>query len=117
MDQIILKNMAFYGHHGNLSEENKLGQRFFIDLLLDLNLKEAGEQDNVSYTVNYAEAYEIVKAVVEGECHRLIEAVGECIASRIKESFPMIEAVEVRVRKPEAPIPGVLDYAEVVIRR
>ncbi len=28
MDRIVLKNMAFYGYHGNLASEQEQGQRF-----------------------------------------------------------------------------------------
>ena len=32
MDRIVLKNMAFYGYHGNLASEQEQGQRFFVDV-------------------------------------------------------------------------------------
>ena len=32
MDKIILSNLGFYGYHGVLEEEKKLGQKFFIDV-------------------------------------------------------------------------------------
>lgn len=117
MDQIILKNMVFYAYHGNLPEENLLGQRFYVDLIMDVDLQEAGTKDDVHYTVNYAEVYELVKEVMEGKVHSLIESVAEMIASRVKEEFPRVVAVAVHIRKPEAPIQGILDYAEVVLRR
>ncbi len=117
MDQIVLKNMAFYGYHGNLPEENLLGQRFYVDVMMDVDLQEAGKSDNVCHTVNYAEVYELVKEIVEGQVCRLIESVAETIAFRVKEEFPRVAAVEVHIRKPEAPIQGLLDYAEVILKR
>ena len=53
MDKIIMKNMVFYGYHGVLEEEKKLGQKFFIDAILFLPLKKAGETDNLNFSVNY----------------------------------------------------------------
>ena len=47
MDKIKLQEMAFYGHHGVDSEENTLGQRFFIDVEMDLDLSGAGESDKI----------------------------------------------------------------------
>ena len=32
MDKIYLNGMKFYGYHGVFPEENKLGQRFYVDL-------------------------------------------------------------------------------------
>ena len=54
MDKITLKNMAFYGYHGMRPEEKSLGQRFYVDISLFLNLSEAGQSDNIHDTVNYA---------------------------------------------------------------
>lgn len=41
MDKIILKNMQFYGFHGLFPEENKLGQRFQVDVELFTDLKKS----------------------------------------------------------------------------
>lgn len=45
--------MEFYGYHGVFPEENKLGQRFKVDLTVELDLKRAGESDDLEYSVNY----------------------------------------------------------------
>lgn len=39
--------MEFYGYHGVFPEENKLGQRFKVDLTVELDLKQAGESDDL----------------------------------------------------------------------
>lgn len=44
MDKMVLHRMEYYGYHGVFPEERKLGQRFYIDLELELDLREAGEQ-------------------------------------------------------------------------
>ena len=38
MDKIVLKNMAFYGYHGNLESEKSQGQRFFVDVEIKTDL-------------------------------------------------------------------------------
>ncbi|HSY53686.1 MAG TPA: dihydroneopterin aldolase, partial [Opitutaceae bacterium] len=43
--QIHLKNMVFYGYHGHLAEENSLGQRFMIDLVMALDIADAARTD------------------------------------------------------------------------
>ena len=116
MDRISLKNMIFYGYHGVLPAENELGQRFAVDLIMELDLSQAGKTDDLSFTVNYAEAYEVVKAVMEKERFKLLEKVAEEIADRIIKTFS-VQAVIVKLRKPSVPIAGVLDYAEISIRR
>lgn len=117
MDRINLQNMAFYGYHGNLPSENELGQRFFVDISMALDVSKAGQSDQLEDSINYAEIYERTKAIVEGKPHRLIERVGTLIVESIWGHYGGLQGLSVTVRKPEAPIPGVLDYVEVVITR
>src|SRR5699024_11388421 len=55
MDKIILKDMLFYGFHGLFPEENKLGQRFRVDLVLYLDLQKAGKSDNMEDSIDYGQ--------------------------------------------------------------
>ena len=48
MDKIILSNLGFYGYHGVLEAEKVLGQKFFIDMELFLDTKEAGKTDDLN---------------------------------------------------------------------
>ena len=117
MDRINLRNMAFYGYHGNLPSENEIGQRFFVDISLAVDLSKAGQSDQLEDSINYADIYERTKAIVEGTPHRLIERVGTLITDSIWGHYEGLRGLSVTVRKPEAPIPGVLDYVEVIIIR
>ena len=116
MDRIILEGMEFYGYHGVRSEEQSLGQRFIIDLELFLDLRLAGRSDDRANTVNYVEVFELVESIVGGRPCRLIESVAESIAGSVLERFPVTEAL-VRVKKPQAPVPGRFAWMAVEIRR
>jgi dihydroneopterin aldolase len=105
-DRILLQDLAFYAYHGALEEERRLGQRFLLDLALSLDLRPAGRGDQLEATVDYAEAYRVVKDVVEGPVCNTIEAVAEATAAALLTHFPLLESVWVRVRKPAAPIVG-----------
>ena len=117
-DRIRLNEMVFYGHHGVLSEERKLGQQYVVDVEIRADLRTAGESDDLAHTVNYADVYRTVEEVLTGPPHQLIEALAEQVASRILERFPRAETVGVSVRKLRPPISGaVLDSSEVEIER
>ncbi|WP_048601104.1 dihydroneopterin aldolase [Rubeoparvulum massiliense] len=105
MDEIILQELQFYGYHGAFEEEQRLGQRFIIDLILRLPLQKAGRSDQLADTINYADVYELVRKVVEEEKYRLLERLAEEIAQRLLHVFP-IEQVELQVMKPNPPISG-----------
>lgn len=117
MDRIIMENMAFHGRHGVLPEEKALGQKFFVDGVLYLDLRKAGETDDLQYTVSYAEVYELIRKVVQEEQYDLLEAVAENICRRVLEAHPLVRKVGVRIRKPEAPVPGIFDSFGVEIER
>jgi dihydroneopterin aldolase len=117
MDEIIIRGMQFYGRHGVSPAENEIGQRFVVHLALRLDLREAGQTDDVRRTVNYAHVFQEVKALVEGSPVKLIETLAERIAEALLTRFPRLEAVVVEVEKPGAPIPGVFGTVSVRIER
>lgn len=106
MDKMSLSQMAFYGYHGVFPEENKLGQRFIVDLVLEMDLSIAGKSDELADSINYAEVYESVKKIVEGPPKKLVESVAEAITSDLLTRFSLIEVCHVKVIKPDPPIPG-----------
>ncbi|EAL09235.1 dihydroneopterin aldolase [Listeria monocytogenes serotype 4b str. H7858] len=107
----------FYGYHGVLAEETKLGQTFRVSLILGLSTKKAGISDSVDDTVSYAEVYETVKEIVEGTPFKLIEALAEKIATEVLTGYPLLEEVTVKLIKPNPPIPGHYDSVAVEIER
>jgi dihydroneopterin aldolase len=117
-DEILLEGMRFYAYHGVNPEEQALGQRFTVDVVLAVDLRRAGQSDDLADTVSYSAVYKVVRGIVEGEPRQLIEAVAEDIAAAILTKFPRVERVTVTVRKPEVPMKGsMLDAAGVRIRR
>ncbi|WP_088840778.1 dihydroneopterin aldolase [Listeria sp. ILCC797] len=106
MDKIYLNELNFYGYHGVLPQENQLGQVFQVSLVLHLSTKEAGQTDSVEDTVSYADVYETVKEITEAREFKLIEALAETIATEVLRDYAKLEAVTVKVIKPNPPIPG-----------
>lgn len=117
MDQIYVNAMEFYGYHGALPEENRLGQRFLVDVIAEIDLREAGKTDDLKETVNYADIYLLCKEIVENRKYKLIEAVAEAIADEILNRFKKIETCTVKVTKPDPPIPGHYKSVAVEITR
>ncbi len=117
MDRIIMKNLAFFGYHGVMEEEKTLGQKFFLDIEIYSDLAKAGKSDQVEDTIHYGEVYETIKDIVENKRFKLIEALAGSIAENVLEQFIKVQEINVIVRKPEAPVPGIFDYVGVEIRR
>lgn len=117
-DSILLEGMVFHGFHGILPAERELGQPFIVDVELRLDLRPAGLSDDLKKTVDYREVHRIAKQVVEGEPAGLTETVAERIANATLEEHPSVEAVRVKVKKPNVRLGDtVLDGSAVEILR
>ncbi|PLS15145.1 dihydroneopterin aldolase [Bacillus sp. M6-12] len=117
MDKIYVNEMEFYGYHGVFPEETRLGQRFRVNLTVELDLSNAGKTDNLELSVNYGELYGLAREVVEGQPFKLVESIAETIAAKTLQRFPLIEFCTVQVIKPDPPIPGHYKSVAVEIRR
>ena len=118
-DRLSLRGMRFLGRHGVPPEEKVTAQPFEVDLVLHADLADAAERDDLAATVDYAALFDIVREIVEETSRDLIEALAGAIANAALAATPpeIVAAVEVRVRKPEAPIHGSFDTVEVSLTR
>lgn len=116
MDRITVSGLEAFGHHGVLPHERRYGQRFSIDLVLELDLAPAGGSDDLHDTIDYGRLSADVAAIVAGEPVDLIEALAERVAVRCLEDA-RVQVVEVTVHKPNAPIPVVAREVAVTLRR
>ena len=82
------------------------------------DLFEAGRTDDLKSTINYSDAFRIVKGIVEDRRFKLLEALGEAICSALLTEFALAEQITVTIRKPGVAIKGsILDASGVTIRR
>ena len=118
-DRISLIGMRFLGRHGVLLEERLEPQPFEVDLILHADLAVASASDSLTDTADYAALFGRVRQIVESESFRLIEALAGAIAAAALEATDpkLVDAVEVRVRKPEAPLPGTFGHVEAALMR
>lgn len=116
-DSIIISRLAIYAHHGMHAEEERLGQRFYVSLTCTLDLAPAGRSDRYSQTVCYGSVAKLVHEIATTRRFRIIEGLAEAIAAAVLAAFPRVEAIKVRVEKPEAPVPLIFDSIAVEINR
>jgi len=116
-DRILVTRIAVFAYHGLLAEEARLGQRFYISLDCRLDLGPAGRSDDVAQTVSYADLTEIVTRIATERRFALIEALAEAIAAEILAQHAAITMVQVRVDKPSAPVPAVIEGVAIEIVR
>ena len=116
-DRIVLTGLTFEARHGVNPSEKERPQRFEVDVELELGLAAAGSSDDLAETVDYAAVATFVRAVLDGPPVALIETLAERIATGLLERFTRLDAVVVRVRKPEVRLAAPVAHAGVEIRR
>lgn len=115
-DRIAIRGLTARGHHGVLESERRDGQEFGVDLVLWVSTAAAAASDDLAETVDYGTLGVEVAAVVAGAPVQLIETLAERVAERCLADS-RVQAVEVTVHKPQAPIPVPFDDVTVTIHR
>jgi 7,8-dihydroneopterin aldolase/epimerase/oxygenase len=118
-DRLTLRAMRFRARHGVLAHEKVEPQPFEVDVVLHADLARAAQTDALVDTVDYAALHELIGAIVTGPSFDLIEGLAGAIARAVLAATEpaLVDAVEVRVRKPEAPLDGELDTVEAALLR
>jgi len=115
-DRIVLQGVSARGRHGVLDFEKADGQEFVVDVSLEVDLRRPGRSDVLAHTVNYAEVAADVVSLVTGPSLDLIEALADQIAVAALRR-PLVQAVEVTVHKPQAPVGVPVGDVKVVVER
>ena len=117
MDQIRIDDLEVYAYHGVFPEENEKGQPFFINMVLYTDLRPAGLTDDLLLSTHYGEVSHLVNDWMKSHTVQLIEAVAETLAGEILRKFPLIQALNMEIRKPQAPIGLPFESVSVKIHR
>jgi 7,8-dihydroneopterin aldolase/epimerase/oxygenase len=116
-DTIFLKGLALHAYHGVMQHEAKVGQTFYVDLQLDLELGNASRTDKLKDTVSYDF---VIKTVAEAFCgrrYRLVEGAAGAVADAVLARCPQVRSVHVTVHKPHAPVAATFEDVGVTIER
>jgi 7,8-dihydroneopterin aldolase/epimerase/oxygenase len=116
-DRIELRGLRVFGHHGVFDHEKRDGQEFVVDLTVWVDFTAAAASDDLVDTVDYGALADLAVSIVAGPPRDLIETVVAEIADAVLAGDPRIDAVEVVVHKPSAPIPHAFADVRVVTSR
>jgi 7,8-dihydroneopterin aldolase/epimerase/oxygenase len=105
MGTILLEGMEFFAFHGCFREEQIIGTNFIVDLYVDAETTGAEGSDHLRDTVDYAALYQCVKDEMEKKSH-LLEHVGKRILDAVRNGFPAINAIDLKIAKINPPIGG-----------
>lgn len=104
MDEIRIEDLKIYAYHGVYAEENEKGQDFYVNATLYTDTREAGKQDALSLSSDYGEICHMINDFLKLHTFSLIETMAEKTAEQLLQRFPLIQALDLEIRKPQAPI-------------
>lgn len=116
-DQIRIEELEVYAHHGVYPEENEKGQHFYVNATLYTNTRPAGMADDLRLSTNYGEVCQFITEFMQQHTFQLIETVVEWTAYEVLQHFPLVQGLDLEIRKPEAPIPLPFGSVSVAINR
>ena len=116
MALIEIENMEFYAFHGHFKEEQIVGNKFLIDLMIETDLERASKTDKLEDTVDYQVAFRIVKEEMEKKSN-LLEHIAGRILDSIYEKLEGVEKATVRIRKMNPPMGGHINSVAVSMSR
>lgn len=117
MNQIIIKNLRIFAYHGVHIFEKKIGQNFYIDILVNIDKLSGFVTDKLDDTVSYSQIIKVIRNTVTGQKYNLIEKLAEVICEKLFLSFSNINNLEITVKKPDAPIKEDFEYVAIKIKR
>ena len=117
MDEIRIDNLLVRAFHGVYDDEKEKGQRFYINAVLHTDTSLAGTTDELDKSTDYGQVCQVIERTMTRNTYNLIETAAERVAEEILLSFPLIKAVDIEIRKPEAPVPMEFESISVKIHR
>ena len=116
MGKIEIEGMEFYAYHGHFAEEQIVGNRFIVDLIIITDCTKASQSDDLADALDYQTSYRIVREEMEIKSH-LLEHVAGRILDRIFASSSSIEKARVKISKLNPPMGGQIERVSVTLER
>ncbi len=116
MGKIALEGLEFFAYHGFSKEEQKVGNRYGIDITIEVDFERAARQDKIDSTVDYHALYKVISNEM-AEPTKLLENIAERIVNAVFQHFKQVFSVEISVSKFNPPIGGICQRARIKMKR
>lgn len=113
--RINVTKLALFAYHGVNDEEQRLGQRFYLDMSLIVAPVHATKSDRLEDTISYEDVIHCAEDAFLEKKYRTIERAAYAVGSSIMEQFSTIQTLSVTVHKPSAPVAAIFDDVAVTV--
>lgn len=108
--------MEFFARHGCFEEERVIGNRFIVNLKMEVDIDKPAESDALSDALNYQQAYLLIKHEMEQPSNLLEHVAGRIVDTLYKE-FGQLKKVTVKVSKMNPPVGGKVGSSSVTLTK
>ena len=116
MGIIHIEAMEFYAFHGHYKEEQIVGNKFLVDLMMETDMDTPSKTDDLHDAVNYQTAYKLVKREMAKKS-KLLENIGSRILDAILSELPGVKKATVTIRKMNPQMGGKMRSVSVTLSR
>ncbi len=116
MGFIEIEGMEFYAYHGHYKEEQVVGNRFLVDLLIETDCSKAASSDNIEDAVNYQTAYKIIKEEMSKKSY-LLENIADRILNALYAKLDNMKSVKIKLSKINPPMGGKIQKVSVTMTK
>ncbi|MEG1634947.1 MAG: dihydroneopterin aldolase [Rikenellaceae bacterium] len=111
---IEIEKMEVYAYHGCYEAEKIVGNRFEIYLRVECDASRSALTDKVTDTVSYLDLFATVKReMLIGS--NILENVAYRVLTAIKNEFPAVEKVRIKISKLNPPLGGDIERVSVTM--
>lgn len=112
---VKLEGLDFFAHHGYYEGERKTGNKYTIDVSIEILDPKEINDDDLDTTVNYEIVYSKVSEIMT-KSTKLLETLAFLINQEILKEFDKVLSVESTVSKHNPPIKGVCKKASISLK-
>lgn len=98
-----MRGLRFHAYHGVVPQERVVGNDYEVSVRMQVDVSQAMVTDDVDQTVNYAEAFSIIKEQMK-QPRNLVESVAYGIGESLLRRWPQVTDVWVEVEKLNPPM-------------
>lgn len=116
MDRVILSGMRCWMRVGVTSEERRTPQECLVDVELEGDLSRPMRSDDLRDSIDYGRVHALTHDLSQAEEFALLERFAGRLEEELRRAMSF-GSMTIRVKKLHPPLPGVLDYAGIEVRR
>jgi len=114
MAQLVLENMEFYAFHGHYPEEQAIGGKYRVDLIIETNTELAERSDDLADTIDYSNIYQIISEEMRKPA-RIMEHLARRILKSIRNKMENIDKITIKLSKMHPPVGGEMHSFQIIL--